>query len=890
MHPRRARPTTVAGALVLALVGVLAIVTAKAGVAWINTTFPGFFVLRNRVVASISLPGWPASEQPEVFQATVVAVDGEPVHSSAEIYARAAATPPGTPHEYQFQRQGERFSRRIPSQLFTWRDGLLLFGAFLFNGLVFSAIGAGVWMLSPQRAAPWAILALGLCSSVFGLTGIELYGPHRFFRLHALAECFLPAALLHLALLFPVRRCRVGRAVAVSYLPSLALALVYQARLDDPARYPGVHELATFCIAVSGLYLVGSVVHAYLHASSDLIRQRVRVVALGLVVGLALPVLLVVSSAATNGQVPVNAMGFTAFLFPLSVAYAVYKRDLFAIDALVQRGIYYTTLSGLVTVAYLAIATGGTQVFHLSPLGRSPAFSLAFTLAAIFLLPTVRGRLQRFVDRLFGRQTYDVQEVLAEASTALGSTLNLGAILDLTLTLPVSVLRLEHAAVFLRAPGGFEEAARVPRSAPGVAHPAIAGGSPLPRLLGTVPLIVRGALPAQPARDRVTTVALLEALGAELVVPLACQGTLTGFIACGRKLAGTSFAATDASFLRTFANQAALSLQNACTFRDLRVLNAELEARVTERTHELAASKDRLAASLAQLESAYGTLQASQEQLVSAEKMAAFGRLAAGIAHEMNTPLGAALNGLQVARELIAEAEAMAGDASVTDQDRRSVAAELADLLANVEEWTRKAVAYIRSVKAHARTGGTAAPFELRPLLERGLQPLLMHRVRLAGGALEFRIAPDLPELHGDSGRLGQVLANLLTNAIDASEGLPPERHRIVVEATGDDREVVVSVRDRGAGIPSDVLEHVFDEFYTTKPLGKGTGLGLSIARDIVTAEFGGTLLCSASGPDGTTFTLRLPVPVHGDRCATHDRAAPRPCETTLERPASAAA
>ena len=105
------------------------------------------------------------------------------------------------------------------------------------------------------------------------------------------------------------------------------------------------------------------------------------------------------------------------------------------------------------------------------------------------------------------------------------------------------------------------------------------------------------------------------------------------------------------------------------------------------------------------------------------------------------------------------------------------------------------------------------------------------------------------------------MLANLITNAIDACEGLPLARQRIVVEASApEQREVMLSIHDLGTGISPDARDHIFDEFFTTKPPGKGTGLGLSIARDIITGEFGGTLACTASGSEGTTFTMRLPL------------------------------
>ena len=850
---RRAR---LAGALLLLSVVCLAVVSTRAGVGWVGRPFPGFFLLRNRVVASVGLSGWPVSPFPEVFQATVVAVDGVPVARAADVYQAVRRHRAGTVFAYTFERHGRRFERRIPSHLFTWRDAFLIFGVYLFDGLVFAAIGVGVWALSPRRATTWALQAIGLCVGVYALTAMDLYGPHVLFRLHALAEAFLPAVFLHLALLFPVRRMRLWPAITVSYVPFALVAVVYQAWLDDPARYPAVHEFATLCLTGAGLCLLAGVVAGYVQASSELVRHRVRIIVLGIIGGFVPPAAVLGYSALNDGQIPVNVVGYTAFLFPLAIAYAVHKRDLFAIDALVQRGLYYTILSGLVTLAYLLTAALGTHGLHLSRLGSSPVFSLTFTLAVLFVLPALRDRVQRIVDLCFGRQPYEAEEVLAAASTALGSTFELRAILQMTLRFPVSVLRLEHAAVFLRAADGFfEEALREP--APDGGTPVrLAEDAPLARLLAALPqIVVREALPRQAAADRATTLAALDALGAQLVVPLACQGVLSGFIVCGRKCAGTSFAAGDASFLRTFANQAALSLQNARTFHDLWLLNSDLERRVNERTQQLATS-------LAQLESAYRTLQASQEQLVSAEKMAAFGRLAAGIAHEVNTPLGAAVNALKVARELVSECEAVALDDTASEADRQTAFAELAGVVANIEEWTRKAISYIRSIKAHSRAaGGAAAPFDLPRLLERDLQPLLMHRLRLAGGQLEFRLAADLPQLYGDGSRLGQVLANLITNAIDACEGLPLARQRIVVEASAPDRrEVVLSICDLGTGIAPDVRKRVFDEFFTTKPPGKGTGLGLAIARDIVNGEFGGTLACTASGPEGTTFTMRLPL------------------------------
>ncbi len=847
----RARTWPIAGLLATALLG-LAAITTTASLRWVGEPFPGFFLLRNRVVASVSLPGWPVAGHPALLQTEIVAIDGVPVASSDDVAARVRTAPAGTVFTYTFDRDGVRIQRAIASQPFTVGDWALIFGVYLLNGLIFGATGIAVWMLRPQRATSWALLGLGLSIASFTLTGMDLYGPHRFFVFHALAEAFVPGAFVHLALLFPIRRMSGGRAAAVAYVPCAVLAATYLAQLDHPAGYALVHAIAVATAFAAIVGLLGAVVVGFRRSTSPLVRHRVRCVAVGGMAAFVLPALVLAASVFESGRAPVNAIAFTGFLFPLAVAYAVLKRDLFDIDAFLRRGFYYATLSGLVSVVYLAVVVLGTQVFQLTTIG-TPHFTVAFTLLSIVTLTSARDRLQRLVDRLCGQHPYDAQEALAAASTELGSTLDLGEITRATVRTPMTLLRLEHVRLLLRTPEGFVECARLGDESDPPVYLDL--DAPLARLL---------TITGHPVlRQTVEGVAQfdVDVLDAAVVVPLACQGVLIGLLACGRKEAGTPCSVGDLAFLRAFANQAALSIQNARTFDDLRLLNRDLERRVAARTHEVAATNERLAGSLAQLEAAYATLQASQEQLVSAEKMAAFGRLAAGIAHEMNTPLGAAMNGLMIARELALDCDAAVADPSTPTDDRRAYLADLARTIAQVEEWTRKAVAYIRSVKGYGRaTAGEHAVIDLGGLLEHELQPLLLHRLRLAGVQLAIDVDATLPELHGDRQRLGQVLANLLSNAIDACEGLPPERRRVRVDVRAQGGDVVVTVMDGGRGVATEALPKIFDEFFTTKPAGKGTGLGLPIAREIVTGEFGGTLACTAAAAGTTTFTMRLPA------------------------------
>ena len=113
--------------------------------------------------------------------------------------------------------------------------------------------------------------------------------------------------------------------------------------------------------------------------------------------------------------------------------------------------------------------------------------------------------------------------------------------------------------------------------------------------------------------------------------------------------------------------------------------------------------------------------------------------------------------------------------------------------------------------------------------------------------------------LYGDPGQLGQVLTNLITNAIDAYEDHGSADGRIHIEVHATAAEVAIAVQDTGCGIVPEHLERIFEELFTTKPPGKGTGLGLAISRDIVSDCFGGRIEVASTPRVGSRFTLHLP-------------------------------
>ena len=177
----------------------------------------------------------------------------------------------------------------------------------------------------------------------------------------------------------------------------------------------------------------------------------------------------------------------------------------------------------------------------------------------------------------------------------------------------------------------------------------------------------------------------------------------------------------------------------------------------------------------------------------------------------------------------------------------------------NVAKWTTKAAGYVRSIKAHTRNLDAVQerPFELPQLIE-DTRMLLSHRLRLSSCSVTVD-CPQRLTLYGDPGKLGQVLTNLITNAIDAYEDHGSADGRIHIEVTATTQEVAIAVQDTGCGIVPEHLERIFEELFTTKPPGKGTGLGLSISRDIISDCFAGHIEVASTPRVGSRFTLRLP-------------------------------
>jgi signal transduction histidine kinase len=251
-------------------------------------------------------------------------------------------------------------------------------------------------------------------------------------------------------------------------------------------------------------------------------------------------------------------------------------------------------------------------------------------------------------------------------------------------------------------------------------------------------------------------------------------------------------------------------------------------------------------------------LAGAEAALRQSEKMAALGRLSAGMAHEINSPLGGILNSVQLAREYAEELLATVEDPAVTPEARRELAAELMEVLQTAETATAKVGRFVRTMKEQTRplaeTGGLQA-FDASAEVEATVA-LVLHELRDRGVRLHTDVAAGL-RLRGQPESFSSVLRNLLSNAVDAYDDRPGE---VWIRLFPRDGRAVLEVEDHGAGIAEELRGRVFDYMFTTKDVGRGTGLGLPIVLNLVTSHFQGTVDFRSQVGRGTTFVVTLPL------------------------------
>ena len=343
-----------------------------------------------------------------------------------------------------------------------------------------------------------------------------------------------------------------------------------------------------------------------------------------------------------------------------------------------------------------------------------------------------------------------------------------------------------------------------------------------------------------------------------LGVPLLREGVSMGVLALTRSKP-RSFTDKQIELLTTFADQAAIAIENVHLFES-----------VEARTRELAASLE--------------DLRSAQDRLVQTEKLASLGQLTAGIAHEIKNPLNFVNNFSGVSAELIDELQDALNRISI-DHKARAEIKELTDtLLGNLDKVVqhgKRADAIVKNMLLHSRQGsGEHRPVDINALVEESLS-LAWHGARAEKQGFNITLQKSFDPTAGEADvfpqEITRALLNLISNGFyaatkrkaDANGGDYEPTLSATTKSLGD--RVEIRIRDNGTGIPPEAKERLFTPFFTTKPAGEGTGLGLSISHDIIVKQHGGSIEVDTNPGEFTEFRIILPrmaaiIPKSGER------------------------
>ena len=299
-------------------------------------------------------------------------------------------------------------------------------------------------------------------------------------------------------------------------------------------------------------------------------------------------------------------------------------------------------------------------------------------------------------------------------------------------------------------------------------------------------------------------------------VPLRMGSNVIGVLLVDNQVSARPFTQNDIALLSALADYAVIAINNARLYETVKSFNQELERRVKERTREL---------------------RETQNQLIQSEKLASIGQLAAGVAHEINNPIGVMLGFSQVLLKRTAEDSPMHKP------------------LATIEREGLRCKHIVESLLDFAHySKPNLERADLNDLVEAALE-LTTHKATVTNIKTIKRYAPNLPQVLADQNRLQQVFLNILLNAYQAM----PDGGELRIMTRQVNQEVHAVFADTGIGIPPEHLNRIFDPFFTTKEVGEGTGLGLSISYGIV-EQHGGTIEAKSKVDTGSTFTVKLPV------------------------------
>jgi signal transduction histidine kinase len=785
---------------------------------WVNRPFPGFLTSRSNTIPMFMLARWEGFQKGLKNRDRILAVNGKPVRNSKELDAVILATEPGTALSFTVARrhEGDRVNLELTVSRFSLGDYLILVPGIMLLGAVLYATGLIVFYLKPNMKTSWAFLLLCAAVGFCDASGGEYATNHRLFFSPLTYQLVGPGVLL-VSLFFPLEK-RWRRPLSYLILiASAALMIALVLTTSNPKVFSFLFQVSVgFSWATRGIGIM-VMVHSFVISKQPLVRQQAKVVILGFVLAFLILAGLIVNALFFK---PISLL-WTLIpwaIIPLALFYAIIKHNLFDVDVFIRKTASYLLASAVAVIVFFLVTAALSLLVQQLTGSSSQLAAVASTLLAVVVFRPLQVRVDRGLDRRFDRERHEYTATIRKAASILNSIIDLDELLHQLLATVRDAIKIERGLVALRAAGADELAAVVAAGFTEAPGPAPADHPLLARLEQIGKAVQLNDLTAldESRPERAPMLALMNAWGIVLAVPIIYERRLIGVLGLSAKKSGAWYSSDDIELLSTLMLQTAVSIENAGKVLALKKM-VELETSYRELKH----------------------LDEMKDNFLSM------------VSHDLRTPMTSIKGYASILSEKIdrldRDRQKRYLDIIITESDR------LTRLISDLLDLQR-----FEAGKMKLDLQDT----DLNPLIEQSVASFQGAAIAKNIG-LEKTLPPDPVIVSADPDRLLQVIANLLSNAIKFT----PERGQVHVSVTAgshDDRPFVsVAVADTGPGIPPDEQTKLFSKFQQVESLvrgkNQGSGLGLALVREIVEHHQGKVLVQSQPG-HGSVFSFTLPL------------------------------
>lgn len=693
-------------------------------------------------------------------------------------------------------------------------QNIILFIVFLLN------VGFGILVFIKGRIKKisisfsifsWACASWVLCI-LFIFLFKEPYWRLFWARMSFLGPSIIAASFFYFSSVFPNGNYRIAflKQIPIYVFASIFVILSFTNLIVESANwetlslnYGLAHKLFSFyfiLLMLGGIFLL---LRSY-KGSSGLERLQLKYCFLGIFLTF-IPSVLTNLLLPSKGTSRFSHLGPSFTLIMLSFfTYSILKHRLMDINIVLQKGTTYSLLSALIFIPSFLLILLGQKIFFgkINYLFSLILFGILLSVAILF--HKIKPGTERVVEQLFFREKYNYRETLGEFSKAMVSILDLKALAKRIIDTITQTMKVEKASFFLLndEKGGFElaESKNIKSTS---SYSLLPKGAPLPHYLQKIgEIIIKEELAKRLHLSELKEVVQqMEAIEAEVSIPLISKGHLIGILNLSHKFSKDIYSHEDLELLTTLANQAAIAIENARLYEDLKK---------------------------------------SKSYIRRADRLASLGTLTAGLAHEIRNPLVAIKTLTQLLPERLDDEEFRNHFLNIASGEVDRISSLLNELL------------------EFARPSDPKLEFEdINSILD-GMILLISTESKKKQIQIIKQYDPELPRVKVDREQIKQVFLNILLNAIEAT----PENGEIRIKTRSfkkpsGETYVQIEFTDTGCGIPSEYLEEIFNPFFTTKTTG--SGLGLSISNQIV-QDHRGYIVVESEEKKGSSFYVNLPV------------------------------